>query len=165
MNYQVVSADSADLDAVLDSWVDLVDGQRRYGSHLEAEANRSTARDLLGQYIVGEMLSVARPAGVGPGGTILGFVMFYLEQGVFEQDRMRGVIENVYVCPEARGEGTGSALLDHAEMALAERGAEVITLSAMADNETAIEWYEERGYEPHRIDFERSLEESGEGKL
>lgn len=165
MAMQVSRAESADLDAVVDCWVALVDSQRDHGSHLEGESNRSTARNLLGQYIVGDMLAVARPDGMGPGGPIRGFVTFFREHGVYEQDRPRGVIENVYVDPESRGAGIGSALLDHAESALADRGATVITLSAMAANDTAVEWYEERGYTPHRIEFERTLDGGSEGKV
>ena len=159
MSFRVVPAETADLAAVVDCWIALVDGQRAYGSHLEAESNRSVARDLLGQYITGDMLAVARSSEATPGGAILGFVMFYREHGVYEQSRERGVIENVYVDQGARGNGVGSTLLDYAEAELAKRGAEVVGLSAMAENSTTIEWYEDRGYEPHRIVFERVVDD------
>lgn len=155
----VEPATPADLDAVLECWVALVESQRAHGSHIEGEPNRSVGRDLLGQYIAGDMLSVARPAGGSPGGPILGFVMFYRDQGLFEESVVRGTIENVYVVPETRGEGVGALLLDHAEAALAERGVETVSLSAMAENERARDWYRERGYQPHRVTFERSLED------
>ncbi|MFB6109952.1 MAG: GNAT family N-acetyltransferase [Halodesulfurarchaeum sp.] len=159
MTFAVSPATSADLESVLECWVSLVESQRAHGSHIEGETNRRVARDLLGQYIAGDMLSVARPAGGSPGGPILGFVMFYRDQGLFEESEVRGTIENVYVVPEARGEGVGTALLDHAEGALADRGVTVVSLSAMADNDRARDWYRERGYEPHRITFERAVED------
>jgi ribosomal protein S18 acetylase RimI-like enzyme len=162
MDFDIGAATAADLDAVLDCWVDLVESQRAYGSHIEGETNRTAARELLGQYVVGDMLAVARPAGSGPGGALLGFVMFYREEGLYDQAVVRGVIENVYVEPGARGHGVGSALLSHAESALADRGAEVVTISAMAENEGAIEMYRERGYRPHRIVLERAIESDRE---
>ncbi len=165
MTGAVRPAESADLDAVLECWLALIESQRTHGSHLEAAANRSIARDLLGQYIVGDMLAVAGPAGSAPGGPIRGFVTFYREHGVYEQDRPRGVIENIYVDPDWRGEGIGSALLDYAESALADRDATVLTLSAMAANDQAIAWYEDHGYTPHRIEFERTLDGESEGKV
>ncbi|MGM0372234.1 MAG: GNAT family N-acetyltransferase [Halobacteriota archaeon] len=158
MAVSVSPAESADLDAVLECWVDLVQGQRAYGSHIEGEANREAARDLLGQYIAGEMLAVARRA-VDDAEEITGFVMFYRDQGLFEESVHRGVIENVYVVPSARGDGVGSALMDYAETELADRGVEVVGLSAMAENRTAREWYRSRGYEEHRVVMERQLED------
>lgn len=156
MDFEIVAAESGDVDEVLDCWVDLVEGQRSYGSHIEGEANRTAARDLLGQYVVGDMLDIARSAA---GKELLGFVMYYREDGFYEQSVVRGVIENVYVKPAVRGQGVGSALLSRAETELADRGADVVAISAMAENDTAIELYSERGYTPHRLVMERSLEE------
>lgn len=158
MEYDIAAAESDDLDAVLDCWIDLVEGQRAYGSHIEAEPNKTVARDLLGQYITGNMLAVARPAGASAGESVLGFVMFYREEGVYEQTVTRGIIENVYVASAARGEGIGSALLSYAEAELENRDVDVVGIAAMAENQSAIDWYRDRGYEPHRIVFERDLD-------
>ncbi|AOW79905.1 sporulation regulator-like protein [Halodesulfurarchaeum formicicum] len=158
MRVSVTPAESDALDAVLECWIDLVEGQRAYGSHIEGETNREAARDLLGQYIAGEMLAVARPADESAD-EIIGFVMFYRDRGLFEESVPRGVIENVYVVPSARGNGVGSALMDYAETELADRGVEVVGLSAMAENRTAREWYRSRGYEEHRVVMERQLED------
>ena len=158
MDFEIVAAQSADLDAVLDCWVALVEGQQDFGSHIAGAPNRDAARKLLGQYIVGDMLAVARPGRTDAGGEVLGFVMFYREEGLYDQREVRGVIENVYVKPEARGHGIGSALLSRAESTLAERGATVVGISAMAENDEAIEMYRDRGYRPHRIVLEQPLE-------
>ncbi|MFB6086514.1 MAG: GNAT family N-acetyltransferase [Halodesulfurarchaeum sp.] len=157
MEFEIVEAEPADIPDVLDCWVDLVEGQRAYGSHIEGAKNRAVARDLLGQYAAGNMLDIARSR---EGEELLGFVMYYREEGVYEQSVIRGVIENVYVKPQARGHGVGSALLSRAETELESRGAAVVAISAMAENETAIEWYRERGYTPQRVVLERPLETS-----
>lgn len=159
MDFEIVDAESADLDDILECWVALVEGQREYGSHIEAEPNRTVARNLLAQYIAGDMLSVARQTGT-PDEEILGFVMYYREEGVYEQSVERGVIENIYVVPRARDNGIGSALLSEAESALTNRDVEVVAIAAMAENESAIEWYRSLGYESHRLIMERSLEDT-----
>lgn len=158
MDVAIVSADTDDVDAVLDQWVSLVEGQREYGSHIEGAPNRGAARKLLAEYAQAEMLAVARPEGE-PEGPIWGFVMYYQEEGLYEQSVTRGVIENVYVAPAVRDEGVGSALLTYAESELAESGVEVVGITAMADNEDAIDWYRDRGYEPQRLVLERDLDD------
>ncbi|MFW5965778.1 MAG: GNAT family N-acetyltransferase [Halodesulfurarchaeum sp.] len=148
-------AAKSDLEAVLDCWVHLLEGQRSCGAHIESEANRPVAGDLLNQYALGGRLAVARD----DGGSIVGFVMFYREEGVFEQSVTRGIIENLFVVEPRRGEGVVAALLAYAERRLAERGVDVATLSAMAANDSAQSFYRTKGYKPHRVEFERMLED------
>jgi len=154
MAHTVEAASLEDLDPLLECWLALVESQRAFGSHIEGESNRTVARQLLAEYVDAEMVAVARSKS-----GLLGFVMFYEETGTYEQSVRRGVVENVYVRPPARGEGVGTALLDHAETALEDRGVEVVSIAAMAENERAIEFYEARGYSPYRIVFERPLDE------
>jgi ribosomal protein S18 acetylase RimI-like enzyme len=49
-------------------------------------------------------------------------------------------------------------LLDAAETALVDRGADVLAIEAMADNDGARRLYRRRGYDPHRVQFERPVE-------
>ncbi|MFB6187285.1 MAG: N-acetyltransferase family protein [Halobacteriaceae archaeon] len=115
MTYEIIDATQDDLDRIADLWVQLVASQREYGAHLLAEENRSTARDLLGQYIVSDDLLVAKEDD-----RIYGFVMVHTERGWFKQDGSRGIIDNIFVIQEKRGEGIGTALLENAEMRLRE---------------------------------------------
>jgi ribosomal protein S18 acetylase RimI-like enzyme len=62
------------------------------------------------------------------------------------------------VDPAWRDRGVGSTLLAAAESALDEDGIDRIAIEAMASNENARRLYESRGYDPHRIEYERSLE-------
>jgi ribosomal protein S18 acetylase RimI-like enzyme len=89
---------------------------------------------------------------------LLGFVMFGPETGRYAQDVSRGVVRNLYVRPDCRGEGVGAALLGAAEAALADRGVEVVALESMAGNGAARRFYRRRGYTPHRVELERTLE-------
>jgi ribosomal protein S18 acetylase RimI-like enzyme len=151
----VRAATGDDVAVVTELWVTLAREQRAHGSHLLPAANRDQARDLVAQYVHADGVAVADDDGV------VGFVMFHAETGFFETDATRGVVDNVYVTPDARDEGVGSALLDYAEAELAERGATVLAVEALWENEPARRLYEGRGYDPHRITFEQPLADTG----
>lgn len=182
----VRAADGGDVAAVTELWVALAREQRRHGSHLLADENRERARDLVAQYVHADGCAVAASAGSGKssasGGTTttasgaataadagtpteghaVGFVMFHVETGFFETDATRGVIDNVYVLPDARGDGVGSALLAYAERELAARGADVVAVEALWDNEAAQRLYDRRGYDRHRVTLEKSVDDEGD---
>lgn len=161
-NVVVELARTDDLDDIVAQWSALVASQRDFGSHIRAEGNLTAARDVLGQHVAADRVAVARPL---PGfddrssaEQILGFVTFYVETGLYEQTETRGIVENIYVIPDARGRGVGSALLKDAEDRLIERGAEVGALSVLAGNQDGQEFYRSHGYEPHRITVERAFD-------
>jgi ribosomal protein S18 acetylase RimI-like enzyme len=163
---RIEPASADDVDAVADMWVALAAGQREYGATLRAEANRATVREWVAQSVVTGDLLVARDpqsdAGDGAAGERdetdpVGFVGFSLERGDYERDAARGTVSNLYVVPERRGEGVGAALLDAAERALGEAGAERVALEALADNDRAVSFYADRGYDRHRVELTKSL--------
>ncbi len=156
----VEPATMADLDRVADLWVELSAEQREHGSHLAAEANRAVMREALAAHVVDGTCLVAREGGAdaGAGDGVVGFVSFALERDGLDRDVTRGVVHNLYVVPAARGRGVGGELLAAAEAALAAAGAERVVLEAVAGNEVARRFYEERGYERHRLTYERGTE-------
>lgn len=170
---RIEPATTADVDDLVDAWVDLAETQRRHGSHLAASANREAVRPLLAHHVVSGSVLVARGEGGGRDGDstaterepapLLGFANFGLEEGALDSDATRGIVHNLYVGPSARGEGVGSALLSAAESALVERGADVVAIEALWENEGARRLYRRRGYEPHRVQFERRVETEGAG--
>lgn len=143
-------ATGADVDIVADMWVSLAAEQRDHGSHLLAAENRSQARDLARQYVHADGVAVATSNGLATG-----FVMFHTESGFYDTDATRGVVDNLYVRPDHRDSGVGTALLDYAEDALRERDADVLAVEALATNEAARRLYERRGYQPHRVTYEQ----------
>jgi len=138
-----------DVDSLADLWVELADEQRAFGSHLNTSTNREAIKAVFSQQIVDDWILVAREE------VIVGFVNFAIEEGYFDQSVTRGIIQNVYVRPESRDRGIGTALMDSCEAELAERGADVIALEAMASNDAARRLYQRRGYEEHRIEVEK----------
>ncbi|WP_129113364.1 GNAT family N-acetyltransferase [Halegenticoccus tardaugens] len=148
----ITAPDALEAGRIADLWVRLARGQRAHGSHLVASPNRSTVLESITRHIVTDGLLVARDP------DIVGFVMFGLEMGAYEQDVSRGLVQNLYVCSDRRGDGVGSALLAAAERRLVNRGADVISLEAMADNRAAIRFYRRHGYRQHRVELEKRVE-------
>jgi len=150
---KIRTATTDDADEITSQWLDLAGGQRSYGSHILPEENRSTARDAVLRHIVADELTVATEDG-----SLLGFVMYTVETGEYEQDTTRGLVRNIYVVPEHRDRGVGTALLEAAESTLNDRGADRIALEVMAENEPARRFYRRHGYTPHRIALENPTE-------
>ncbi|GAB3025457.1 GNAT family N-acetyltransferase [Natronobiforma cellulositropha] len=148
----VEPATNDDVDALADAWLDLAREQLAYGSHVVPGANHSTIRDLFATHVFNDGLLVARIDG-----DVVGFASYALERGTFTLDTRRGLLSNIYVVPEARNRGVGTALLETVEDALAERGATVVMLEAMASNEGARRFYRRHGYETYRVGMERTL--------
>ncbi|MEF8818441.1 MAG: GNAT family N-acetyltransferase [Haloferacaceae archaeon] len=145
-----------EVDALADLWVDLAADQRRHGSHLAAAPNRDTARDLIAGRVVAGGVRVAAAD------ELVGFVTFVVERGAYQQDATRGLVHDLYVTPAWRDAGLGSRLLTAAEDALADDGAEVVVVEALADNEAARRLYERHGYDPHRIELERTVDDGSD---
>lgn len=174
---EIVPATTEDVDAVADLWVDLAADQRAHGSHLLAAPNREAVRETVARRAVVDVLLVARGSdadrgeGVAPAlgstdGPIRGFVSATVESGTYEQDVTRGVVDNLYVEPPARGRGLGGDLLAGAEAALIDIGVDTVALEVMADNAAARRFYEHHGYEPHRVELEKRVageDDGGEG--
>lgn len=142
-----------DVDTVVDLWVRLAESQRAHGSHLFGDRNRTAVRETVVQRVVAENVRIARE-----GRQTVGFVMVTIDSGRYEQDETRGIIENIFVEPGYRNQGIGSELLDAAEELLRQAGADVLALEAMADNESARQFYRAHGYAPHRIELEKPTE-------
>ena len=138
------------LDALVELWLELASDQRAHGSHLRVTENESQIRESLSQRLVVGGVRLARVDDQP-----VGFTTFYPEQGVFDQDHDRGIIENLYVTAAHRGVGIGTALLEAAIDALHEGGADRIALDVLAANEWARAFYRDHGFEPHRVEMER----------
>ncbi|MFB6123357.1 MAG: GNAT family N-acetyltransferase [Haloferacaceae archaeon] len=155
---EITTPDAADVDAITDLWVDLARDQRVHGATLRPEANRTAIREEVARHVVADGVRVAVDD------ELVGFVVFYLETGRYQQSTTAGVVSNLYVRPAARDEGVGAALLSAAEAALADAGADAVTLEAMADNDGARRFYERHGYAPHRVEFRKPLESDTHSK-
>ncbi|MDG5777682.1 GNAT family N-acetyltransferase [Haloarculaceae archaeon H-GB2-1] len=141
------------VETLTDFWTGLASEQRQYESHVLPEENRTAIREILVRQVVTNRILVARR-----GDTLVGFLSYNVESGFFEQDVTRGVVEHLYVLPDHRNDGIGSALLEAAEDALRDRNVDTLVLEAMADNEPARRFYRRHGYHPHRVELEKPVE-------
>ncbi|WP_181686512.1 GNAT family N-acetyltransferase [Halorhabdus salina] len=146
-------------DELADMWVSLAADQRAYGSHLEAETNRGQIRSAINRHTISGRLRVVRESD-----RLLGFVMFTVDSSSLRRTVSRGLIENLYVVPDRRREGIGTTLLDAAETALGDEGVDVIALDVLAPNDGARAFYRDRGYNPHRMSVEKSIESDTHSK-
>ena len=147
-----ITTPAASPDDLADLWVDLAESQRAHDSHILPADNRPRIRQSIAEHLVQDRVFVARDQG-----TTLGFVMFTIERAAFKQDVLRGIVENLYVRPERRSEGIGSALLSAAEESLTEQGVDAIALEVMARNEAARQFYQRAGYEARRMELEKPI--------
>ncbi|WP_336337988.1 GNAT family N-acetyltransferase [Haloarcula brevis] len=150
---EIATASMDDVDTVVDLWVRLAESQRAHGSHLFGDRNRTAVRESIVQRVVAENVRIARIDG-----RAVGFVMVTIDSGRYEQDETRGIVENIFVEPTHRGQGVGSELLDAAEEVLRQAGVDRLALEAMADNESARQFYRAHGYAPHRVELEKPTE-------
>ncbi|MFA9517830.1 N-acetyltransferase family protein [Halopenitus sp. H-Gu1] len=154
---EIREATPDDADPVVDLWAELATDQRRYGSHLRAEPNRTAVRETIARRVVADELLIADDEDVSPG--LTGFVMFSHEHGVYEQDVTRGLIDALFVRSSSRGRGIGTRLLEAAETRLREAGVDAVALETLAGNVDGRRFYRRHGYDPHRIEFEKRLDE------
>lgn len=66
-------------------------------------------------------------------------------------EAVRAELESMRVAPERRREGLGGELVDAFLTWAADRGANEVTVSAYARNETALAFYENRGFRPFLV--------------
>ncbi|MFC7072249.1 GNAT family N-acetyltransferase [Halovenus rubra] len=140
-------------DQLVEMWLSLAEGQRRFESHLLVDKNQARIRESVCNHIATERLLVAQAD------EICGFVMFTVEVGGYEQDVRRGIVENIYVEPAYRDEGVGGRLLHEAEQELGQQGVDVIALEVMAKNEAGRRFYRQQNYEPHRVELEKTIKD------
>ncbi|WP_121821572.1 GNAT family N-acetyltransferase [Halostella salina] len=141
-----------DLATLVDQWVRLAAEQRDHGSRLLADSNRGPIRETLARSVVTGNALVGRDDG-----GVVGFVTFEPDTGSYETDVTTGTVTNLFVRPDRRGEGVGSELLAAAERALAEDGADAVSLEVLAGNEAARRFYRREGYDSHRVTMTKPL--------
>lgn len=149
----VEDATAADLDRLVECWTALVDHGRTHGLHLLSDPNQLVARQTLAAAVADDRVLVARHAD-----RVVGFCSLALETGGFQRDVTRGLVENLYVEPAARGAGLGSALLAAGEARLADLGADAVVVETLVADVDVQAFYRDRGYEPHRVALEKPLD-------
>ena len=76
---------------------------------------------------------------------------------VVEAERRHGFLAELYVMPEARGQGHGKALIGACEAWAKRRGHTLLTIGVLAKNAAAIRAYEGTGFSPYMLTLRRYL--------
>lgn len=150
---EIGPARTNDLDELVDLWAKLVRGQQPYGTLLLVAENETVVRNWLSQLIVFDGIRTARIED-----RPIGFVTFEMDMDRFSRSKTSGFIHNLFVESAYREAGVGSKLLEQAEQVLRNRGADRVRLEVMATNERACDFYDDRGYLPHRVRYHKLLE-------
>ncbi len=79
-------------------------------------------------------------------GTLAGYVFYQWGEGPLKLKRKKGVIYDLYVRPQFRNSGMGSALLKNALDDLKRRGVEIVQLTVMSRNNRALNLYKKYGF-------------------
>lgn len=92
-----------------------------------------------------------------PGSTIVGYAF----ANPTDDDETTFSLAHIYVRPDRWGEGIGRQLLESVERTVRSRGGERITLGVMSENERAIRFYEEAGYDRTDTFYDERIDTSG----
>jgi GNAT superfamily N-acetyltransferase len=76
---------------------------------------------------------------------------------VIEAERRHGFLAELYVLPEARGQGHGRALIEGCEAWAKDRGHKLLMVGVLAQNSQAVRAYEGTGYAPYLTLMRRYL--------
>ncbi len=127
--------------------IDLIPLMRAYCDFYEARPRQerltALSRALLGDARCGVQL-LARSRSDGKA---LGFATIYWTYSTLAADQI-GVMNDLYVAPEARRQGVGRALIDSCRGRCREKGAGRLTWSTAPDNATARRLYDAVGAQP-----------------
>ena len=154
---EIESARPDDVDWLVDAWIHLAGEQREYGSQVRVESNRETMRPVLASHQTNDTALVARLDGER-----VGFATYSVERGPIEMSCVRALLSNLWVDPDHRNLGVGTALLRAVETDLEDHGVESCRLEVLSSNDSARRFYRKNGYEPQRVTMRRSLD-GGDG--
>ena len=97
---------------------------------------------------------VAEAEGVGPVGFVL--LRSRVERPLWTP-RRTAIIYDLYVRPDWRRRGVGTALLEEAMKIVRQEGATHVRISALADNEPALRLYKKLGFREYMITLDKGL--------
>ncbi len=81
------------------------------------------------------------------GNNLVGYAFYAWSTSSLETKLKKGIIYDLYVKPQFRNRGIGSALLESALRDLNEHGCEIVQLTVISENTKAIKLYEKFGFE------------------
>ncbi|MEL9991118.1 MAG: GNAT family N-acetyltransferase [Thermoproteus sp.] len=81
-------------------------------------------------------------------GRVIGVVIGDVEDRIFYEPRLAGVIREFYILPEFRRKGLGKRMMNEVMDALKRKGAQMIMADFPALNEIAVEFYKKLNFRP-----------------
>ncbi len=138
------------LESDVDALADLVARLKRLNG--EFDPLLKPAENLLSvskEYVKSKLASTSSVVLVAEiDGKIVGVVIGDVEDRLFYEPRMAGVIKEFYILPEFRRRGLGKRMMNEIMDALRKKGAQMIMADFPALNEIAIEFYKKMNFRP-----------------
>ena len=146
-----------DLNVLADFWREMASGPRVSGQvYPPTEENVAKWRSwvLKVHEEKGGHVLVAEADGIGP----VGFVLFrsHVERVLWTPMRI-AIIYDLYVRPDWRRKGIGTALLQEAMKIMRQEGATHVRISVLVGNEPALRLYKKLGFREHVITLVKEL--------
>ncbi len=156
MNLKIRKAKKDDLDEIVRMWYSLASTHQEMMRGYElAEDCREKWRNFIedGLEKEGMCTFVAEKEN-----NLVGFLNVVIRErmGIFE-DIYVGMILDVFVKEEKRGEGVGTRLTKEAERWIKNKGVKIAVLTVSPENERAVEFWEEAGYETYLLKKRKKL--------
>lgn len=149
---------SGDEEALLDCVIELQDVERQMFSR--TAAGSLVAKPYF-EYLVGSCrANKGKILVVEQDGRVVGFSAVQIwnnSEQVHEEPYEYAYISEVIVLEGYRGHGYGSALLKAAEQFAIHRGVRFLRIGALAGNKLARSVYANRGFDEHKVVFEKSI--------
>ncbi|MFP3872063.1 MAG: N-acetyltransferase family protein [Candidatus Natronoplasma sp.] len=149
MTIEVRKARKEDLDEVTEMWYDLA---VMHEDIVVGYDLSSDAKETLKGFVQDGLKRKNMCTFVAEDEELVGFLNVVIRErlGIFEDTEI-GMILDVFVREQRRGEGAGSALLERAERWIKNKGVKAAVLTVSPKNEKAVEFWEDKGYETYLL--------------
>lgn len=87
----------------------------------------------------------------------IGIINFLIISKYPNADKNKGFISEIYVYPEYRKNGFGTALVEEVIKFMKTKSVDEIELKVLFDNETALSFWKSFGFEVHKFIFKKTL--------
>ncbi len=133
------------------TWLDLYAG---YGSFYETEMTDIKALTVWSWLVdPNHELNGAVAVDESDGGKLVGLAHY--REFARPLSSSRGLyVDDLFVDPDARGQGAGAALLDHVKQVATDRGLSVVRWITASDNETAMSLYDQKARRTDWVTYE-----------
>ena len=156
MNYKIRKAEKEDISKLADLWYDLASMHEDImeGYELSENPKKAWIEFILSNFDKKSMITFIAEDDE----KTLGFVTVIIRERpkIFKNTKV-GMILDLIVDEDERNQGVGSALIDRSERWINNKGVSVSVLTVAPENENAVDFWENRGYNTYLLKQRKDL--------